>query len=493
MSTINRSRRGPAALFFGAGPMFVVLGVLAGGWYVVHQLDTGSAAFATQASAEPEAVVDGPLVLAPAKVAAAGLTIEPVTERPLQHVHTVPGRLRYNAASHVNVKAPVGGILVESLVKPGDSVEAGQLLAVINSPEIGVARADVLKRETELQLAQRRAEWQRQVTGNLRQLFQQLDAENDVRVVEESLTDKPLGTYRRALLSSWYELLLARRLAAAARPLARQGSIPARTLQERETQRQVADANFRAERDQAEFDARQDLDKAMAEVADAARRLQIARRHVETLLGYAEPPARTDASSALSRLEIRAPFAATLESLNYAPTERVAPGDSMFVLADTSTLYVEADIRENDWAATSLKPGQQIRVTAPAIVDQTFEATVHYIGREVDVATNSVPLVAILDNASGRLRPGMFVRVSVPMGTARTATAVRPQSLMQHDNQQFVFVALDTHKFQRVGVQTGLHTDEWIEVVSGLEPGQQVVSDGAFLLKSELLLEGEAE
>ena len=231
----------------------------------------------------------------------------------------------------------------------------------------------------------------------------------------------------------------------------------------------------------------------MAEVADAARRLQIARRHVETLLGYAEPPARTDASSALSRLEIRAPFAATLESLNYAPTERVAPGDSMFVLADTSTLYVEADIRENDWAATSLKPGQQIRVTAPAIVDQTFEATVHYIGREVDVATNSVPLVAILDNASGRLRPGMFVRVSVPMGTARTATAVRPQSLMQHDNQQFVFVALDTHKFQRVGVQTGLHTDEWIEVVSGLEPGQQVVSDGAFLLKSELLLEGEAE
>jgi cobalt-zinc-cadmium efflux system membrane fusion protein len=227
------------------------------------------------------------------------------------------------------------------------------------------------------------------------------------------------------------------------------------------------------------------------ELADAKRRVKIARHHLETLLGYPEKQISNDTSVSLSRLELRAPFAGTIESLTFAPSERVLASDSMFVLADTSSLYVSANIRENDWPAVLLQAGQQLTVSAPAVANRCFQATVHYIGRQVDVASNSVPLVATIDNQDGLLRPGMFVRVSVPIGEPHETVAVRPQSVMQHENEQFVFVAMNDRTFRRVGVVTGIATDDWVEVLSGLEPGQRVVDAGAFLLKSELLLEGE--
>ena len=165
----------------------------------------------------------------------------------------------------------------------------------------------------------------------------------------------------------------------------------------------------------------------------------------------------------------------------------------MFVLADTTTMCVAAAIRENDWPAMSLRPGQQVTVSAPAIAGTTFQAIVQYVGREVDVESNSVPIVAKIDNHNGMLRPGMFVRVSLPIGEPHDAVAVRPQAVMQHQDEQFVFVAMNDRTFQRVGVVTGLATDQWVEVLSGLHTGQRVVDNGAFLLKSELLLEGEEE
>ncbi|MEZ6148068.1 MAG: efflux RND transporter periplasmic adaptor subunit, partial [Planctomycetaceae bacterium] len=188
-----------------------------------------------------------------------------------------------------------------------------------------------------------------------------------------------------------------------------------------------------------------------------------------------------------------APFNGTIETCSYARSERINQGDSLFILADTTSLYVAADIRENDWPAVSLQPQQEIVVTVPAIPDREFTASVLYIGREVTAETNAVPLVATIDNSEGLLRPGMFVRVVVPMGSARQALAVKPESILMHNDHDFVFVALDQNKYQRIDVTTGIDSDQWVEITGGLEPGQEVVEDGAFLLKSELLLEGEEE
>ena len=87
----------------------------------------------------------------------------------------------------------------------------------------------------------------------------------------------------------------------------------------------------------------------------------------------------------------------------------------------------------------------------------------------------------------------MFVRVTVPIGEVHNALSIKPESLLQRENEQFVFVDRGNGSFQRVNVSTGQVSEEWVEVTSGLSPGQSVVTKGAFLLKSELLLQGEGE
>lgn len=162
-------------------------------------------------------------------------------------------------------------------------------------------------------------------------------------------------------------------------------------------------------------------------------------------------------------------------------------------LANTDSLYVAASIRESDWSAVALQPGTIVSVSVPALQDRTFEASIRYIGREVQADSNSVPLIATIQNGEKLLRPGMFVRVTIPIGPARQALSVKPESVIQHEDQQFVFIDLTGGMFKRVDVSTGYTSEDWIEVTKGLTPGDLVVTHGAFLLKSELLLQGEAE
>jgi len=111
----------------------------------------------------------------------------------------------------------------------------------------------------------------------------------------------------------------------------------------------------------------------------------------------------------------------------------------------------------------------------------------------VNPSTNAVPLVAIIDNSEGLLRPGMFVKVALPVGSPRESLSVRPESILHQDDREFVFLALSDNTFEPVDISTGLVSDDWIEVKNGLKEGQLVVQHGAFLLKSELLLEGESD
>lgn len=476
-------------------PAFLVLGVMGVGWLVIHRMETpvGNGGEAVEDAGETP--LDHRLTLPAGKLEVGQFATTPVELQVIQHVHTVPGRIRYDESKHVEVKSPISGIVSELAVTPGDHVECGQLMAVLKSSEIGQARAEILKRNKDLEIAQQLLEREVTLFENLADLTQRLDEGQPISQIEAAMTDQSLGAYQQDLLGAYSKLLLARELLSKVEPLGASGSISTRTIREREADRQLAEAAYRSTVDQAVFSATQAKLRAEAEVAEAERQLSVAHQALETLLGYPEEgpvPGQND-SQLLSNLEIRAPFAGTVELRRYASQERVARGDSLLVLANTDWLYVAASIRESDWLAVSLQPGTSLRVTVPALGDRVFPADLSYVGREVATDTNSVPLIAIIDNQAGMLRPGMYVRVTVPMGEPMEALAVRPESLLQHENQQFVFVEVPGGDFQRVDVDTGVVSDDWVEVVSGLSLGQRVVSTGAFLLKSELLLQGEAE
>lgn len=468
-----------------------ILGTIAVGWMFVRNVATQQV---VQNDAEETDVVSaeaGEITLPHRKVETSALVIEPVAAHKVEHTHTVSGRLAYDEAHHIEVKAPVSGVLLDVFVKPGDQVERGQILAVINSPEIGQARATVLNEEAKRQLIKNQQHRLQEVTANLRSLFEFLDNNVALDEIETQFNDKALAEYRGEIMSAYSERFLANQLAIAARPLAESGSLPAKTLRERENDRHVTSAKFRSVRERTAYDITVRMQQLEASLAEADRQVMIASNHLQTLLGAADTSLETITSASLSKLEVRAPFAGTIESRSLAKLERVEQSDSLFVLANTNSLYVSADLRENDWAAMSISPGQKIMVEAPAIPDRVFEATVHYVGREVQIESNSLPLVATIDNADGVLRPGMFVRVSMPVETPKDVIAVKPVSVLQHENESFVFVAVDSHTFRRVGVSVGAGNEDWVEIKTGLDVGQSVVADGAFLLKSELLLAGE--
>jgi cobalt-zinc-cadmium efflux system membrane fusion protein len=477
-----------------AGPTLFVLAVMGGGWLAVHEINRGGQSDQEDVAVEEASVPDS-LTLPAGKVQAAKFESVPAQMQAVEHIHTIPGRIRYDETKHLDVKAPMDGILTEVLVTPGESIQSGQLLAVLRSPEIGQARAEVLKRQQEREIAQQMLDRELTLAQNLEQMSSMLDQGKSARSIEDAFRNQALGSYRQDILSAYAKMQLASELLSKIEPLASSGSVSGRTVRERQAERQMAETEFRTARDQATFAANQAKITAEAKLAEADRQLNLAWQSVETLLGYKEDKAKADLSNeeALSRLEIRAPFAGSVESRGFANNERVTRGDSLIVLANTDSLYVAANIRESDWSAVSLEPGTLVSVLVPALDDRVFEARIRYFGREVQADTNSVPLVATIENSEGLLRPGMFVRVTIPIGKARKALSVKPESVVQHENQSFVFVDESGGTFKRVDVSTGQASDEWVEVTDGLQPGQLVVTQGAFLLKSEFLLQGEGE
>ncbi len=476
-------------------PTLLVLGVMGGGWMLMHHINSGGSAVTENAEPAEASTSPDTLVLLEGKLKAAKLESAVAQTQLIQHAHTVPGRLRYDQSKHVDVKAPLDGILTEMLVTPGDQVAAGDLIVVLRSPEIGQARAEILKRRKQRDIAQQISLRETTLSQNLDQLSAMLDQEQSSQAIEAASSNLALGTYRQDILSAYSRLRLADEMLTNVRPLLASGSIAGRTVREREGERQLAETAFRTARDQAKFAAEQAKLKADADVAEADRQFNLAWQSLETLLGYKENRETVNLSDEdwLSRLEVRAPFAGSIESRSFANNERVMRGDSLVVLANTDSLTVEASIRESDWSAVSMQSGTEVSVMVPALNDRVFAAQVRYFGREVQTDTNSVPLVAQIENSEDLLRPGMFVRVTVPMGNSREALSIKPEAVVQHENKQFVFLDMQGGVFKRVDVSTGRASDDWIEITSGLSAGQLVVTHGAFLLKSELLLQGEGD
>ncbi len=470
-----------------------LVAVVAGGWFAVRSLNSPDTSEATAESESETPTVESQFSLPEKKVAKARFTTAESNIRKIEDVRTVPGRLTYDEARHIEVKTPVSGVLVDVLVKPGDVVTEGQLLAIIDSPEIGTARAAVLSEQSKLKVILKHIQRLEEVTNNLRSLFVMLDKNAPLDEVEKQFNDKSLGTYRQEIIATYSQRFLANQLVTAARPLVETGSLPLRTLRERENDRHVADAEFRSARETTAYDIGVRMRQLEADRNNAERQVMIAQNHLKTLLGFEDDEGMEMTTESLSRMNVQAPFAGTVEARFFARRERVEQSDSMFVLANTDSLYVSADIRENEWAAMAIQPGQNVTVVAPAIPGRSFTAKVHYIGRQVAVESNSLPLVATISNEDGLLRPGMFVRVSLPVSQSDDVVAVRAESVMQHENEKFVFVSLNDQTFRRVDVQTGVNNEEWVEIKEGLQAGEPVVARGAFLLKSELLLAGEEE
>lgn len=482
-----KSRIWSVLLFLGV----VTLGIFSVGYFWTHPGDE-----VAQLDNEPTKVAlpAGSIQLPAEKIAAAGIHAVPVGQRPLRLTRTVPGRIQYDDTRHIAVKAATAGALIDVKVKTGEPVSAGQVLAILSSPEVGTARSEVIQCGGELKLAQADLEWLQQSSDGMQTLVDAIQKKQSVPAIQVSLRDKSLGKNRDTMITAYSRFLLADSLSKGLATAGNSGAVSGRLVAEQQNERESAEAALQAVLEQAIFDSKQDLKRSGNAVELAQNRLKISQQHLATMLGYDES-ARSEGPPAvaenLSLVEVRAPFAGTIEKRLYSNAERVQLGDTLFILADTTQLWVAADLREGEWAAMGMQANESVVVTTPAISGREFDAAVYYIGREVSPETNSVPLVATINNSDGHLRPGLFVRVQLPLGEAREVLAVPESAISEHESQSFVFVDEGERIYRQVFIQRGTHDGAWVEVTSGLSSGENVVDQGAFVLKSELLLERE--
>ena len=186
---------------------------------------------------------------------------------------------------------------------------------------------------------------------------------------------------------------------------------------------------------------------------------------------------------------LRAPFSGTVVEWHVTLGELVTPERNLFTLADLSRVWIWIDVYQRDLGGVHLEDEASARVDA--FPSEVFAGTVSYLSAQVDSDTRTVRARLDVDNPEGKLRPGMFVEVELvdphagEIDSSRSPRLVVPNSALVRDGEEFqVFVAAGERRYERRGVQTGQTSGGFVEILDGLELGQPVVVEGAFLLKS---------
>jgi cobalt-zinc-cadmium efflux system membrane fusion protein len=261
-----------------------------------------------------------------------------------------------------------------------------------------------------------------------------------------------LGRARADLLSARARAEVARASAARKRELAGR-VVPVREVQE-------AEANARA--------AEADLQAALASLR---------------ALGVSEGVLRSSGSSA-ALLILRSPIPGTVIERNVVAGQMTDPSKPLFRVGDLSRLWLTVHAYERD--AVRLRTGSTARVTFPALPGRSFTGAVTLVGRQVDVVSRTIPVRVEIENSAGVLRPGMSAAAWVRLGDdGGTVVAVPATSLQRLQDEWRVFIPKGEGMFEVRTVGRGRDLGGEIEIVSGLQPGERVVVDGAFLLKAE--------
>jgi membrane fusion protein (multidrug efflux system) len=186
---------------------------------------------------------------------------------------------------------------------------------------------------------------------------------------------------------------------------------------------------------------------------------------------------RAKLASAQARLQdttIRAPFSGRVGLRRVSVGTLISPGDVITTLDDTSVIKLDFSVPENVLA--TLREGLAVRATAPAFSGRSFTGKVSSIDSRVDMNTRAVTVRALLANEDGALRPGMFLNVSLA-NDERETLIIPEQALTPEAERQYVFVVADG-KAQRREVRIGARRPGNVEVVAGLNAGEQVVVEG---------------
>lgn len=243
------------------------------------------------------------------------------------------------------------------------------------------------------------------------------------------------------------------------------------------------------------------LEEAQATLDETSRQLKriqnMIRQGLASELKLDEEKTRRQTASArldaiVARLAdrlIRAPFSGILGFRNVSPGSLLSPNTVVTTLDDISLIKLDFSVPENYLSV--IKTGQEVFAASAAYEDRQFEGVVTTINSRIDPVTRSVTVRAHIDNEEGFLKPGMLLTVTL-IRSRSEALVVPEEAVVPIQDRQYVYVVTGEGIAKQTEIKTGRRRPGIVEVLSGLDSGQEVITQGVIKVRpgSKVIVKG---
>ena len=188
----------------------------------------------------------------------------------------------------------------------------------------------------------------------------------------------------------------------------------------------------------------------------------------------------------LARYEVRAPLAGTVIAKDVTVGEAVQGTDPLFTISDLSTTWVEMAVPAD--RVHEVRVGQAVSVRSDALDSEVTGAVAH-VAALIDPETRTAGARVAITNVDGHWRPGLFVTVRLTEDESIVPMAVKSEAIQSFRDWDVVFIRVGD-LFEARPLELGRRDGEWVEVVSGLEPGAEYASKNSFVIKADVLKSG---
>lgn len=183
----------------------------------------------------------------------------------------------------------------------------------------------------------------------------------------------------------------------------------------------------------------------------------------------------------IAKTSVRAPFSGKIGLRSISPGTYITPATLVAKLVSTNPLKITFSIPEK--YASEIKVNSEIKFTVNGLPEK-YSAKIYAIEPEIETTTRTLSIRAIAQNTSGKLLPGTFANVELPLNTIKDAIVVPTEAIIPVQDGKKVFIA-NNGKAKEIMVETLTRTDKEIVITSGLKVGDTVLTSGVMSLKDD--------
>jgi membrane fusion protein, heavy metal efflux system len=182
-------------------------------------------------------------------------------------------------------------------------------------------------------------------------------------------------------------------------------------------------------------------------------------------------------------LELHAPIRGRIIEWDLKPGQRVSAGDKLMAIADPQTVWLRANVYERDYHTLGTPVGALVKTGKDGVVIDASQMRVLSTGGALDLESRTVPVLMEVTNETGALRINETVPVELYTSDRSTATAVPVGAIYDDNGMDVVFIQVEGEAFEKRIVRKGPRYENWVSILSGLNVGERVVTEGGYFVK----------